>query len=134
MGGSGEDARILHREHGENEAGEDKARDSEDCHGCSVSEEGTGSFNLTGFILLELQGEEPQNAHSTREARDGVPILLQEDLPSNGERVSGLQQAGADRSLSPDPEGPRLNGYSWLGRKAPSPLRSPGLPPSLITP
>ena len=26
------------------------------------------------------------------------------------------------------------NAYSWLSRKAPSPLRSPGLPPSLITP
>ena len=24
--------------------------------------------------------------------------------------------------------------YSWAGKKAPSPLRSPGLPPSLITP
>ncbi len=34
----------------------------------------------------------------------------------------------------PDPEGRRRNGYSWLSRKAPSPLRSPGLPPSLITP
>ena len=27
-----------------------------------------------------------------------------------------------------------VKGYSWAGKKAPSPLRSPGLPPSLITP
>ena len=57
-----------------------------------------------------------------------------EQAISSGDRISGLNESRTGQCLRFRPKRPGRNGYSWLSRKAPSPLRSPGLPPSLITP